>query len=118
MKITVTIEADERSSAAAHLILAGKMIAMGMGEASGYNEEDATAWNLTVEDDEWPHGDYHDEKGNLLHVHKDHVVHVTRANGNADTENVNVPVDEWMDEYGTLTFIPQTTAEGAGEGDS
>ena len=112
MKITVTVETDDREGGATHLLMISKMIAMGMGEASGHNADDNTAWSVEVLDDEWPHGDYHDETGNLLHVH------VTRANGNADTENVHVPVNDWMDQYGTLTYIPQTSAESAGEGDS
>jgi hypothetical protein len=109
MKITVTIESDEREAAAVHLAMISKMVAMGMGEASGYNEDDMTAWSVAVEADGWPHGDYHDEKGNLLHVHNDHVVHVTRANATAETENINVPVDEWIAEYGTLTYISGNT---------
>jgi hypothetical protein len=102
-KYVIKIEADDHEQAAQHAILCAKMIDMGMTIGNGFNPEGGVLWDLEVTPPEYEHGDYRDEAGNLIHVSRDNVVHVTWANAEAKTEDIDVPVAEWIEQHGEIT---------------
>jgi hypothetical protein len=103
VKFVIKIEADDNEQAAMHAMMCSKMIEMGMTLGNGFNPTGGVLWDLEVTPDTYEHGDYRDEEGNLIHVSRDSVVHVTWANAEAKTEDIDVPVNDWIAEHGEIT---------------
>jgi hypothetical protein len=61
---------------------------------------------------EFPHGDFQDAEGNLLHVAGDHVVMVHWASKEGESEDVEIPVADWVAKHGEI----HPAGEGEGEG--
>jgi len=102
-KYLIKIEADDDEQAAMDALMCAKMIEMGMSIGNGFNPNGGVLWDMEKVADVYDHGDYRDEEGNLLHVSRDNVVHVTWANAEANTEDVDIPVEKWVLEHGELT---------------
>lgn len=105
MQLNITIQGEELESeqAARQLRLLAKMVDQGVVHSEGFNIEYMGEWTLDVDfGSEFPHGDYQDAEGNLLHVANDHVVNVTWANKNAEVEEVNIPVADWVAKHGEI----------------
>lgn len=104
MQLNISIHGEDLNSrlAAKQLHLLAEMIKGGTVHADGFNIEYGGEFELDVDfGSQFPHGDYTDGKGNLVHVANDEVVHVTWA-GKADQESVSVPVEEWVEAHGAL----------------
>ena len=63
--------------------------------------------------DSFPHGDYHDSEGNLIHVGEgDMIVNVTWANKDAEIEAVeDTHVYQWIQQHGPLKRAGSGEAE-------
>ena len=72
------------------------------GEGQGMGP---TFWELHTVEDQYPHGDYRDEEGNLLHVAQDHVIEATLAKHEARQIEPGILVDEWIEMHGKVTFV-------------
>lgn len=105
MQIAITIEGEhlESRAAAKQLHQLADMVRGGVVHAEGFNIEYMGEFRLDVDfGGEFPHGDYQDAEGNLLHVANDHVVNVTWANKNAEVEEVEIPVADWVAQHGEI----------------
>jgi len=105
MQITINIVGDELDSklAAKHLHMLADQVKAGVVHAEGFSIDFMGDYSLDVDyGTAFPHGDYQDAEGNLVHVANDAVVNVTWANKDAEVEEVNVPIGEWMEDHGQL----------------
>ena len=105
MQVNINITGDEldHEMAARQLRLMAKMVEQGMMHVEGFSIDFMGPFMLDVDlGGEFPHGDYQDEEGNLLHVANDHVVNVTWASKNAEVEEVNIAVADWVEEHGPI----------------
>lgn len=107
--VSINIEGQELTfkRAAKQLRVLADMVEAGMMNADGFNWLYGGEYNLNVETPAaFPHGDYQDSEGNLVHVgHDDHIISVTWANKNAEQENLaerDVHAFEWVKEHGPL----------------
>lgn len=106
MQIHISLEGEEmtQESAAKQIHLIARMVKHGIVHVDGFNIDEVGAFSLDVDfGDVWPHGDYRDKEGNLLHVANDTVVRVTWANKNAETEEVEIPGTLWVQKHGAMT---------------
>ena len=114
MQLNISIKGEELESggAAKQLRLLAKMVDQGIVHAEGFSIEYMGEFSLDVDfGGEFPHGDFQDAEGNLIHIANDHVVNVTWANKDADIEEVNTPVVDWIEAHGEIH-----PAGGGGEG--
>lgn len=105
MQVNISFQGEnlEPYHAARQLRLMAKMIEMGTVHAEGFNIEYMGEYSLDVDlGSEFPHGDYQDAEGNLLHVANDLVVNVTWATPGAEIEEVSVPVVDWIEKHGEI----------------
>jgi hypothetical protein len=103
LNISIAGEQLESQQAANQLRLMAKMVEAGVVHADGFNIEYMGEFSLDVDfGGEFPHGDYQDAEGNLLHVANDHVVNVTWASKGAEVEEVSIPVEEWIEKHGEI----------------
>lgn len=103
VNITITGEDLDPLIAARQLRLMAKMIEQGTVHADGFNIEYMGPYSLDVDlGMEFQHGDYQDAEGNLIHVANDHVVNVTWANKDAEIEEMDIPVVDWVAEHGEI----------------
>jgi hypothetical protein len=117
MQINIVIKGDELDSrtAAKQMRTLAALVKDGALVADGYNIEYDGTFHFDVDfGDAYPHGDYTDAEGNLLHIANDHVVNVTWAKTGAEQEDVNVPVEDWIKEHGGI--FPAGHAHGEAEG--
>jgi hypothetical protein len=106
MQINISLEGEEMTpkQAAKQLHQLAEMVRTGLVHVDGFNIDALGAFSLDVDyGDVWPHGDYRDTEGNLLHVANDTVVRVTWANKDAETEEIEIPGTLWVKEHGALT---------------
>lgn len=105
MQISISINGtnpDLRAAGKQLHLLADQMKA-GVVHVEGFNVDFMGEFSLDVDlGDVYAHGDYQDGEGNLLHVANDHVVNVTWANKDAEVEQVEVLVEDWMEKHGRI----------------
>jgi hypothetical protein len=105
MEVAITIQGEnlEPYHAAKQLRLLAKMIEHGTVHSEGFNIEYMGEYHLDIDlGSAFPHGDYQDAEGNLLHIHNDVVVNVTWASKNAEVEDVEISAYEWAKEHGAI----------------
>lgn len=103
MEININITGElDALMAAKQIRLIADMVKHGVMHVEGYNISYMGTFNLDVDLGEYPHGDYQDEEGNLLHIAGDHVINVTWASKDAEVEEVDVPVEDWISEHGQI----------------
>jgi hypothetical protein len=113
MQININLTGEQLNSpiAARQLRVIAKMVESGVVHAEGFNIEYMGEFSVDVDfGSDYPHGDYQDAEGNLIHVASDEVVNVTWANKNAEVEEVEIPVEEWIEKHGEIK------PAGSGEG--
>lgn len=108
--VTISIEGQDLTfkKAAKQLRVLADMVEAGMMDADGFNWLYGGDYSLAVETPpSFPHGDYQDAEGNLVHVGgDDHIINVTWAKKGAKQEDFSdkdVHVFEWIQEHGPLT---------------
>jgi predicted metallo-beta-lactamase superfamily hydrolase len=106
--------------AAKQLRVLADMVEAGMMNADGFNWKYGGEYQMNVETPpSFPHGDYQDREGNLVHVGaNDHIVSVVWANKDAETEDMgdkDVHAFEWIREHGPLR--PAGSGEAHPHGD-
>jgi hypothetical protein len=113
MQLNITIQGEELESqqAAKQLRLLARMVKEGVVHSEGFNIEYMGDWSLDVDfGSEFPHGDYQDAEGNLLHVANDTVVSVNWASKGGESEVVEISVVDWVAKHGEIQ------PAGSGEG--
>jgi hypothetical protein len=117
--VTVSIEGQELTfkKAAKQLRVIADMVEAGMMDADGFNWLYGGEYSLSVNTPpSFPHGDYTDMEGNLVHIGADdHVINVTWAKKGAKQEDLadqDIHVFEWIKEHGPLTPAGSGEAEG------
>lgn len=98
----IEIHSDDPINTADVLDTLSAQIRLGATETMGALFGGEVLWNLRTTEFTYAHGDYVDGEGNLLHIHEDVVSHVTWAK-TADQEDVEIPVEDWMEAHGTIT---------------
>jgi hypothetical protein len=78
-----------------------------MMNANGFNWDYGGEYNmLLMPPTQFPHGDYQDAEGNLVHVGEDeHIINVIWAGKNAEAEDVadqDLSTMDWMQDHGPL----------------
>lgn len=117
--VHVFVEGQELTfkKAAKQLRLLADMVEAGMMGAEGFNWSYGGEYELTVElPASFPHGDYQDGEGNLVHIgNDDMVINVTWANKDAAQEDVadqEIHAFNWIQEHGPLRRAGSGEAEG------
>lgn len=107
--VHINLEGEELTfkKAARQLRVFADMIDAGMMSADGFNWNTGGEYNMVVVlPSAYPHGDYQDREGNLVHVGaSDHIISVVWANKDAETEDLSeqdVHVYDWIKEHGPL----------------
>jgi hypothetical protein len=113
MQILISIHCSDPMMAA----MQGKALASLL--EAGVMDAELTAMNNTFVEmntfpDEFVHGDYRDEKGNLIHIVNDHVVSATFAIEGAPQTEPNISIAEWESMHGKVTLVAETADD---EGD-
>lgn len=118
-EVNVSIVGQELTfkKAAQQLRVIADMVEAKMMSADGFNWGYGGEYELTIDlPSAFPHGDYQDSEGNLVHVGQaDHVINVTWANKNAEQEDVSeqdIHVFEWIKDHGPLKPAGSGEAEG------
>lgn len=118
VSVAVTIEGQELTfkKAARQLRVLADMVESGMMNADGFNWLYGGEYTLDVMTPaSFPHGDYQDAEGNLVHIGADdHVINVTWANKGAEQEDFadkDVHAFDWIREHGPLRPAGQGEAD-------
>lgn len=121
--VNISIEGQDLTfeKAAKQLHVLADMVGAGMMNADGFNWHYGGEYTLDVETPpSFPHGDYQDAEGNLVHVGaNDHIINVTYAKKGAKQENFSdkdVHVFEWIQEHGPLLPAGEGEADGHSHG--
>lgn len=117
--VSVSIEGHDLTfkRAAKQLRVLADMLEAGMMGADGFNWFYGGEYNMSVDlPSAFPHGDYTDMEGNLIHVGADdHIINVTWAKKGAKQEDFSdkdMHVFEWIQEHGPLTPAGEGEADG------
>ena len=81
------------------------LLEAGVQNADGHGLGNFSFWELMSTEDEYEDGDYRDEKGNLLHIHTDHVVEAILAEKDGQKIEPNMPVFHWEHHNGKLVKV-------------
>lgn len=111
--VHITINGEELTwkRAAKQLRILADLLEAHTLDSKGFNWQYGGDYEMQVMmTDMWPHGDYQDAEGNLLHIHDDVVVSVIWANKGAEKEEVEIPAHTWAQEHGPITPAGQGEA--------
>ena len=107
--VHITIEGEDLTlkKAAKQLRVFADMLDQGMMSAEGFSWKAGGEYNMVVVlPSSFPHGDYQDAEGNLVHVgENDHIISVVLANKDAEQLELSeqdVHVYDWIKEHGPL----------------
>ena len=106
MQILITINCSDPMMAAMQGKGIAALLEAGVTDATT-NGIGNTFIEMNTFPDEYVHGDYRDEKGNLIHIVNDHVVSSTFAIEGAPQTEPNLSVAEWEELHGKVTLVSE-----------
>jgi len=104
MQIVIQLSVPDPIMAGMQADSIASMIKAGVTDAQGSGHGN-TFFSIDTTDDDYEHGDYRDEKGNLVHIVHDHIVTCTWAKEGAPQTEPGVSVYVWEQQYGALTLV-------------